>query len=153
MVAAVEERKNHPSNKNSTNRTRSQPSTQAAREARVRKTNSSQGQAGAAGKGGHRSARAGALQAVQARLVGNCGAHSQRARHTLCVPVLPQVASRAGSGARLQENAAGAVGPLATGRGGKGAEGAPTEKKALCRRPPPRKGRRGSTRHSQETQE
>src|SRR5260370_22251538 len=139
MLAPRDESKNHASNKNSTNRTRSQPSNKTAREARVRKTNSSQGQAGAAGKGGHRSARAGALQAVQARLVGNCGAHSQRARHTLCVPVLPQVASRAGSGARLQENAAGAVGALATRRGVKGAGGTLPEKKAVFSRPPARK--------------
>src|SRR6266849_3841504 len=129
MLAPLDESKNHASNKNSTNRTRSQPSNQAAREA------------------GHRSARAGALQAVQARLVGNCGAHSQRARHTLCVPVLPQVASRAGSGARLQENAAGAVGPLATSRGVKEADGTLTEKRAVCRRPLARKG--GRSEHAQ----
>src|SRR5258707_3756011 len=147
MLAPLDESKNHASNKNSTNRTRSQPSNQAAREARVRKTNSSQGQAGAAGKGGHRSARAGALQAVQARLGGNCGAHSQRARHTLCVPVLRPDASRAGSGARLQENAAGAVGPLATSRGVKEADGTLTEKKAVCRRPLARKG--GKAEHAQ----
>src|SRR5260370_870829 len=134
MLAPLDESKNHASNKNSTNRTRSQPSNQAAREARVRKTNSSQGQAGAAGKGGHRSARAGALQAVQARLVGNCGAHSQRARHTLCVPVLPQVASRAGSGARLQENAAGAGGPPSPRRGGKEADRTLPQKKAVFSR-------------------
>src|SRR5260370_25044044 len=84
----------------------------------VRKTNGGQDQqTGAAGKGRHRSTGAGAVQTVQARLVGNCGTHSQRARHALCLPVLPQVASRARSGARLQENAAGAVGALAQGGG------------------------------------
>ena len=111
---AAGESKNHASNKNNTNRARNQPSNQPARKARVRKTNGSQDQQTcAAGKSSHRPTGAGAVQTVQARLVGNCGTHSQRARHALCLPVLPQVASRARSGARLQENAAGAVEPLA----------------------------------------
>lgn len=62
-------------------------------------------------------ARAGALQAVQARLVGNCGTHSERARHAVCLPVLPEIASRSRAGARLQESAPRPVGPLAAGGG------------------------------------
>ena len=64
-------------------------------------------------------ARAGALQAVQARLVGNCGTHSERARHAVCLPVLPEVAPRSRTGAGLQEDSARAMGPFAP-RGGIG---------------------------------
>src|ERR1700682_357587 len=111
MLELPGESKKHASNKNNTNRTRSQPENPPAREARVRKTNRGQEQhTRAAGKSSGRAAGAGAVQAVQTRLVGNCGTHSQRARHAVCVPVLPQIASRAGSGARLQENAAGGGG-------------------------------------------
>src|SRR6266404_5205662 len=110
MLALLGESKNHASNKNNTHSTRSQP----ARETRVRKANSNQGQqAGATRKSRRGPAGAGAVQTVQARLVRDRGTHSQCARHPLCVPLLSQVASRAGSGARFQENAAGAVEPLA----------------------------------------
>jgi len=88
-----------------------------------------------------------ALQVVQTRLVGDCGTHSQRARHAFCVPVLPQVASRAGSGTRIQENAAGAVGPLAPSRGVTKRDGTLTEKRAVCRRSPARKS--GRSQHAQ----
>ena len=54
-----------------------------------------------------------AVQALQAGLGGDCGADSKRARHAVCVPVLPEVASRSGAGTRIQEDAARAVGPLA----------------------------------------
>src|ERR1700687_1531474 len=130
MLELPGESKNHASNKNNTNRTRSQPENQPAREACVQASSSQGQQTRAGGKGGRRPAGAGALQAVQARLVGNCGTHPQRARHPLCVPVLPQVASRAGSGARLQENAAGGGGALRAGSGGTTRGGALPDKKA-----------------------
>src|SRR6266478_7756918 len=118
MLALLGESKNHASYKNNTNSTRSQPAHQPARETRVRKANSNQGQqAGATRKSRRGPAGAGAVQTVQARLVRDRGTHSQCARHPLCVPLLSQVASRAGSGARFQENAAGAVEPLAQSRG------------------------------------
>ncbi len=62
-------------------------------------------------------AGAGAVQAVQAGLGGDCGADSERARHAVCVPILPEVSSRSGAGKRIQEDAARAMGPLAP-RGG-----------------------------------
>jgi len=75
-------------------------------------------EAGAASREGSRTAAgAGAVQAVQAGLGGNCRADSERARHAVCVPVLPEVASRSGSCAGIQENAARAVGPLAPSGG------------------------------------
>jgi hypothetical protein len=58
-------------------------------------------QAGASGKGGSGSARAGVVQAVQDRVGGDRGADSERARHAVRVPVLPEIAPRAGTGARL----------------------------------------------------
>src|SRR5437016_3539271 len=76
-------------------------------------------QAGKASKGSSGSTGARALQAVQARLVGGCGADSQRAGHTLCMPVLPEVAPRSGSGPRFQEDAPRAVESTAP-RGGIG---------------------------------
>ena len=62
-------------------------------------------------------AGAGAVQAVQAGLGGDCRADSERARHAVCVPVLPEVASRSGTCKRIQEDAARAVGPLAPSGG------------------------------------
>ncbi|MGB7284848.1 MAG: hypothetical protein WBE13_21470 [Candidatus Acidiferrum sp.] len=63
-------------------------------------------------EGGSSAAGAGAVQAVQAGLGGDCGKNSERARHAVCVPVLPEVASRSGAGTGIQEDAARAVGPL-----------------------------------------
>jgi len=57
------------------------------------------------------------VQAVQAGLGGDCGADSERARHAVCVPVLPEVAPRSGARAGIQEDAARAVGPLAPSGG------------------------------------
>ena len=62
-------------------------------------------------------AGAGSVQAVQAGLGGDCGADSERARHAVCVPVLPEVAPRPGARAGIQEDAARAVGPLAPSGG------------------------------------
>jgi hypothetical protein len=62
-------------------------------------------------------AGAGAVQAVQAGLGGDCGKNSERARHAVCVPVLPEVAPRSGACAGFQEDAARAVGPLAPSGG------------------------------------
>ncbi len=58
-------------------------------------------QAGAAGKGCGGSAGAGVVQVVQDRMGGDRGADSERTRYALCVPVLPEIAPRPGSGARL----------------------------------------------------
>jgi hypothetical protein len=58
-----------------------------------------------------------AVQALQAGLGGDCGADSKRARHAVCVPVLPEVAPRSGARAGIQEDAARAVGPLAPSGG------------------------------------
>src|SRR5271163_4649694 len=75
-------------------------------------------EAGAANReSGGTAAGAGAVQVVQAGLGGDCGTDSERARHAVCVPVLPEVASRSGTGPRLQEDAARAVGPLASSGG------------------------------------
>jgi len=75
-------------------------------------------EAGAANrKSSGTAAGAGAVQAVQAGLGGDCGADSERARHEVCVPVLPEVASRSGAGKRIQEDAARAMGPLAPSGG------------------------------------
>jgi hypothetical protein len=60
---------------------------------------------------------AGAVQAVQAGLGGDCGKNPERARHAVCVPVLPEVAPRSGACAGIQEDAARAVGPLAPSGG------------------------------------
>ena len=75
-------------------------------------------EAGAAGRedrGG--SAGAGSVQAVQAGLGGDCGTDSERARHAVCVPVLPEVAPRSGARAGIQEDAARAMEPLAPSGG------------------------------------
>jgi len=62
-------------------------------------------------------AGAGSIQAVQAGLGRDCGADSERARHPVCVPVLPEVAPRSGARAGIQEDSARAVGPLAPSGG------------------------------------
>jgi hypothetical protein len=54
---------------------------------------------------------------VQAGLGGDCGTDSERARHAVCVPLLPEVAPRSGAGTRIQEDAARAMGPLAPSGG------------------------------------
>jgi len=75
-------------------------------------------QAGAASRESRcTAAGAGSIQAVQAGLGGDCGADSERARHAVCVPVLPEVAPRSGTCTRIQEDAARAVGPLAPSGG------------------------------------
>jgi len=75
-------------------------------------------EAGAASRESRSSAAgAGAVQAVQAGLGGDCRADSERARHAVCVPVLPEVAPRSGARKRIQEDAARAVGPLAPSGG------------------------------------
>ncbi|HXM16932.1 MAG TPA: hypothetical protein VN933_16930 [Candidatus Eremiobacteraceae bacterium] len=55
--------------------------------------------AGASGKGCSGSVGAGAVQAMQGRVVGNRGTHPERARYALRMPVLPEVAPSAWSGA------------------------------------------------------
>ena len=75
-------------------------------------------EAGAANrKSSGTAAGAGAVQAVQARLGGDCGADSERARHAVCVPVLSEVAPRSGAREGIQEDAARAMGPLAPSGG------------------------------------
>jgi hypothetical protein len=85
-----------------------------SRQARIGKKH----EAGAPSRESRRTAAgAGAVQAVQAGLGGDCGKNSERARHAVCLPVLPEVASRSGAGAGIQEDAARAVGPLAPSGG------------------------------------
>src|ERR1700719_245309 len=74
-------------------------------------------QAGAPGKNCGASAGAGAVQAVQDRMGRDRGTDSERARHALRMPVLSEIAPGTRSGARLQKDAASAMGPLAP-RGG-----------------------------------
>jgi hypothetical protein len=75
-------------------------------------------EAGAANRESCRTAAgAGSVQAVQAGLGSDCGKDSERARHAVCVPVLPEVAPRSGARKRIQEDAARAVGPLAPSGG------------------------------------
>ncbi len=57
--------------------------------------------AGASGKGCSGSVRAGVVQAVQGRVVGDRGTHPECARHALRMPVLPEVAPSAWSGAGI----------------------------------------------------
>ena len=90
------------------------PARQASHEAR----SGEEHEAGAANwESGGTAAGAGAVQAVQAGLGGDCRADSERARHAVCVPVLPEVAPRSGARAGIQEDAARAVGPPAPGGG------------------------------------
>jgi hypothetical protein len=56
-------------------------------------------QAGASGKSCSGSAGAGVVQAVQERMGSDCGAHSERARYALRMPLLPEVAPSTWSGA------------------------------------------------------
>jgi hypothetical protein len=75
-------------------------------------------EAGAANRESSRTAAgAGSVQAMQAGLGGDRRADSERARHAVCVPVLPEVAPRSGTCKRIQEDAARAVGPLAPSGG------------------------------------
>src|SRR2546430_3098936 len=98
--AAKEERlgeaEDDASDKNTNSRT-TQPAGKAYGEAPYCQT----GEAGASGARGRGSSGAGALQAVQAGLGGDRGAHSECARHAVCLPVLPEVASRSGTCARV----------------------------------------------------
>ena len=57
--------------------------------------------AGASGKGCGSSVGAGVVQAVQERLGGNCGTHSECARYALRMPLLPKIAPSSWSGARI----------------------------------------------------
>jgi hypothetical protein len=71
-------------------------------EANGSKTGATEGSpqtSGQSSKSDGRTSRAGAVQAVQARLGGDCRTDSERAGHAICMPVLSQVAPRAWSGA------------------------------------------------------
>ena len=61
----------------------------------------SSSKAGASGKGCSGSVGTGAVQAVQGWVVGNRGTHPERARYALRMPVLPEVAPSAWSGAGI----------------------------------------------------
>lgn len=119
------ESKRDESNTNDTNRRTADIVTKSGREAygpsrkESNKTRSGEEhQASAASReSGATAAGAGSVQAVQAGMGGDCGADSERARHAVCVPVLPEVAPRSGARAGIQEDAARAVGPLAPSGG------------------------------------
>src|SRR5262245_41012343 len=127
MAERPGESRNDASDKN-TNRTQRQPAIDAQKyeavsaanvqqtigsdsQAHVSQARGSQSErkAGTASEGSCGSTGAGALQAVQARLVGGCGADSERSGYAVCVPILPEVAPRSGSGSRIQEDAPRAV--------------------------------------------
>src|SRR5215831_12672221 len=133
------ESKNHASNTNNTNRTQPQPENLPANEAGVHQTLSHQARGKARAcrrQEDGRHARANAVQAVQARLGGDCGPYSERARHSLCVPVLSKVASRSRSGTRIQEDATRPMGPFAPRRRVEeesGSYGTFTQERAVCR--------------------
>ena len=61
----------------------------------------SSSEAGASGKSCSGSAGAGVVQVVQERVVGDCGADTERARHAVCVPVLSKIAPRSRTGAGI----------------------------------------------------
>jgi hypothetical protein len=90
----------------------------AARQGKHEARSGEEHEAGAANReSSGTAAGAGAVQAVQAGLGGDCRKNSERARHAVCVPVLPEVAPRSGTRKRIQEDAARAVGPLAPSGG------------------------------------
>ena len=90
----------------------------AARKGRNKTRGGKEHEARAADRESSRAAAgARSVQALQAGLGGDCGADSERARHAVCVPVLPEVAPRSGARARIQEDAARAMGPLAPSGG------------------------------------
>jgi hypothetical protein len=112
MAERLGESRNDASDTNNSNRTQRQPKNvvahggqaveTAAREAGTGKARGGEKQqVSAAGKGRGGSAGAGAVQAVQDRVGSDRRAYSERARHALRVPVLPEIAPRTGSGARL----------------------------------------------------
>jgi hypothetical protein len=125
MAKRPGESKRDESNKNDTNSRAADVVAASGREAVSRarkgpgKARRGQEHEARAASGQSRCAAAGArsLQALQAGLGGDCGAYSQRARHAVCVPVLPEVAPRSGARAGFQEDAACAVGPLAPSGG------------------------------------
>jgi len=80
------------------------------------------GSAGASGKAGKarravcsRTARAGAVPVVQARLGRGRGKNTERARHAICLPVLPAFTPRPRACARIPQNAARAMDQAASG--------------------------------------
>jgi hypothetical protein len=90
----------------------------AARQGKYEARSGEEHEAGAANReSSGAAAGAGSVQAVQAGLGGDCRKNSERARHEVRVPVLPEVAPRSGTGKRIQEDAARAVGPLAPSGG------------------------------------
>src|SRR5258708_32793874 len=54
---------------------------------------------------------------MQAGLGGHRGTDCECAGHAVCLPVLPEVAPCSGAGTRVQEDAAGPMGPAAGGGG------------------------------------
>jgi hypothetical protein len=125
MVERPGESKRDESNTNDTNSRTADIITASGREAvspprkgRSKARGGEEHEAGAANRESScTAAGAGSVQAVQAGLGGDCRADSERARHALCVPVLPEVAPRSGARAGIQEDAARAVGPLAPSGG------------------------------------
>src|SRR5215469_16943410 len=130
MAERLGESRNDASNKNNPNRTQCRPAlvlasgreavvtASQARRPRAR-VGEAKHQARTAGEGPGCPAGAGAVQAVQTRMGGHRRADSERPGNAVCLPVLPEVASRAGSRAWIQEDAQGAVEPVAP-RGGIG---------------------------------
>src|SRR5882757_5773073 len=112
------ESKNDASDTHNTNSSKAQPAGEAHRETGGEARHREECKTGAsAGEGSSGSAGAGALQAVQAGLGGDRRADCECAGHAVCLPVLPEVAPRSRAGTRVQEDAAGTMGPLAASGG------------------------------------
>src|SRR5260370_25006525 len=112
------ESKNDASNTYNTNNSTTQAVGEAHGQARGETRGNKKREAGTSvGQGSSGSAGAGALQAVQAGLGGDRGTDCECAGHAVCLPVLPEVAPRSRPGTRIQEHAAGTLGPRAL-RGG-----------------------------------
>src|SRR5260370_8829890 len=112
------ESKNDASNTYNTNNSTTQPVGEAHGQARGETRGHKKREAGTSvGQGSSGSAGAGALQAVQAGLGGDLGTDCEAPGHPVCLPVLPEVAPRSRPGTRIQEDAAGTMGPLAASGG------------------------------------
>src|SRR5260370_26983500 len=104
----------HESDTNNANNTSGGPASEKLAQSRHHEAR----KGGKAGRPAHRcTSGAGVLSVVQARLGRVGGKNAQRARHAVCVPVLPAVASRTRPGPRVPQSAARAVDQVPPGRG------------------------------------
>jgi hypothetical protein len=71
---------------------------------------------------------AGVVQALQAGMGGDCGPRAECDGNEVCLPVLPEIASRSWSGTWIQKDAACPLGTFAPRRGIEERDGTLTEK-------------------------